>query len=83
MKADIAKTISIRQNLLNQEIAVETAAAELRIKAAQNQAFSSIQETVSVVAAECFAKLSGGQAQQQSVQYSVRVVTNDHQKLAS
>jgi F-type H+-transporting ATPase subunit b len=83
MKTDIARTGVIRQNLLNAEIAAETAAAEVRIKAARDEAFASIQETVSVVAAECFAKLSGGQAQQQSVRDSVRVVTNDYQRLAS
>jgi F-type H+-transporting ATPase subunit b len=83
MKTDITRTVVIRQNLLNQEIAAETAATELRIKAAQNEAFASIQETVSVVATECFAKLSGTHAQQQSLQDSVRVVTSDYKKLAS
>lgn len=83
MKTDIARTVVISQNVLNTEIAAETAAAEVRIKTARDEAFASIQETVSVVAAECFAKLSGGQAQQQSVRDSVRVVTNDYQRLAS
>jgi F-type H+-transporting ATPase subunit b len=83
MKADIAKTVAIRQNLLNTEIAAQATAAEERIKSVREEAFASIQETVSVVAAECFLKLSGAQPQQQSVRDSVRLVTNDYQRLAS